>query len=53
MITSCTLENENIQEFKKDNIYAMKNWKNDNILYTQNYNIQACKKDKNLHHEKW
>ncbi len=27
MLTSCTLENDNIQEFKKDNIYTMKNLK--------------------------
>ncbi len=31
MITSCTLENKNIQAFKNDNIYTMKN---DNILYS-------------------
>jgi hypothetical protein len=31
MITSPTLENDNIQAFKNDNIYSMKN---DNILYT-------------------
>ncbi len=32
MITSPTLENDNIQAFKNENIYTMKN---DNILYTQ------------------
>jgi hypothetical protein len=32
MITSSTLENDNIQAFKNDNIYIMKN---NNILYTQ------------------
>ncbi len=31
MITSSTLENNNIQAFKNDNIYIMKN---NNILYT-------------------
>ncbi len=31
MITSFTLENENIQAFTNDNIYTMKN---DNILYS-------------------
>jgi hypothetical protein len=43
MITSSTLENDNIQAFKNDNIYTMKN---DNILYTmKNDNIQAFKND--------
>ncbi len=32
MITSSTLENDNIQAFKNDKIYIMKN---NNILYTQ------------------
>ncbi len=32
MITSSTLENDNIQASKNDNIYTMKN---DNILYTK------------------
>ncbi len=32
MITSSTLENDNIQAFKNDNIYIMKN---NNILYTR------------------
>ncbi len=32
MITSCTLENDNIQAFKNDNIYIMKN---NTILYTR------------------
>ncbi len=31
MITSCTVENENIQAFTNDNINTMKN---DNILYS-------------------
>ncbi len=31
MITSSTMENDNIQAFKNDNIYIMKNR---NILYT-------------------
>ncbi len=43
MITSSTLQNDNIQAFKNDKIYTMKN---DNILYTRNDNIQAFKKDK-------
>ncbi len=34
MITSSTLENYNIQAFKKDNIYTIKNG---NILYTQKW----------------
>jgi hypothetical protein len=32
MISSCTLENYNIQAFKNDNLYIMKN---NNILYTR------------------
>ncbi len=32
MITSSSLENDNIQAFKNDNIHTMKY---DNILYTQ------------------
>ncbi len=32
MITSSTLENDNIQAFKNDNMYNMKN---NNILYTR------------------
>ncbi len=32
MITSSTIENDNIQAFKNDNIYIMKN---NNILYTR------------------
>ncbi len=32
MITSCTLENDNIQAFKNDNIHTMKY---DNSLYTR------------------
>ncbi len=31
MVTSCTLKNDNIKEFKNNNIYTMEN---DNILYT-------------------
>jgi hypothetical protein len=31
MITSPTLENDNIKELKNDNFYTMKN---DNIIYT-------------------
>ncbi len=34
MITSFTLENDNIQAFKNDNIYIMKN---NNILYTRKW----------------
>ncbi len=32
MITSSTLENDNIQAFKNDNIYTIRN---ENILYTR------------------
>ncbi len=32
MITSSTLENDNIKEFKNDSFYTMKN---DNILYAR------------------
>jgi hypothetical protein len=44
MITSYTLENDNIQAFKNDNIHTMKY---DNSLYTRKllYNIQALKND--------
>ncbi len=34
MITSSTLENDNVQVFKNENIYPMKNG---NILYTQKW----------------
>ncbi len=39
MITSSTLENDDIQAFKNDNM------KNDNVLYTQNDSIQDFKND--------
>ncbi len=35
MITSSTLENDNIQDFKNENVYTMKN--DDNILYTRKW----------------
>jgi hypothetical protein len=44
-ITSSTLEYENIQEFKKDNIYTMKNWKMITSSTLENDNIQAFKND--------
>ncbi len=34
MVTSCTLKNDNIKEFKNNNIYTMEN---DNILYTRKW----------------
>ncbi len=44
-ITSSTLEKDNIQEFKKDNIYTMKKWKMITSSTLENDNIQAFKKD--------
>ncbi len=44
-ITSYTLENDNIQEFKKDNIYTTKNWKMITFSTLENDNIQAFKND--------
>jgi hypothetical protein len=46
MITSSTLENDNIQAFKNDNIYTWKfiisfTLENDNILAFKNDNIQG------------
>ncbi len=52
-ITSSTLENDNIQEFKKDNIYNMKNWKMITSSTLENYNIQTPKKLQHLHHTQW
>ncbi len=46
MITSSTLENDNILAFKNDNIYTWKmiifsTLENDNILAFKNYNIKG------------
>ncbi len=34
MVTSCTLKNDNIKEFKNNNIYTMEN---NTILYTRKW----------------
>ncbi len=50
MITSSTLEYDNIQAFKNDSIYTMKN---DNIKELKNDNFYTMKNDNILHTWKW
>ncbi len=58
MITSSTLENDNIQAFKNDNIYTWKiiisaTLENDHIWTFKNDNIYTVKNDNIPYTEKW